>query len=631
MKTYLFLYIILKDLRASGANEEKILNNSITSSWITKDVFIAALEATFTNSHCCNVRLRESTRDIHRLFRQFVDNYSYEYSLNSNTYECKAYFLLGSMEEEIVEELKKVPPLSTTEIFVVLDNYTGNDSSIFNATIYGNANANVMSRSGLWSLSENYLAPRIFHSIDKYERTNREAEGINFNGRQLRVSTFYRPPVSYLNRTVTRVIDDTEEEIFAADDDIERDGIEMKIFMLMAEKLNFTWIITKPKDRYGKRYNETAWQGGVIQLIHNNKIDIAFASIWLTIDHHTFVDLSEPWYQLFIHFLVPRPRPTTSFWALTRPFSVNTWILLVLAIFLQSVCMYGHAQLNPRCPTRFRSFLITFIELTGRLLGAWAPRNMVNVKLQLHLWQTMGLILVTAYSSSLAARLTGAEYEDRIDSIRQFLEANLSWGRAPPIPEFRDYFDYDDPYASQLPNKYRKVENVDEIHENIVKGNYAIIGRFVGSVFFPEDEVRNEDLKDYRVMKEMVGKFYASFAVQPWLLPPVNSIILRLKESGIITFHLHDVLRRRASFNLREVLIEHDGRDGRTRVLTLTPLGAAFSLLFFGLSISTLIFYLEIKYACKSKSIRKTLQYINKNRKRRLTSYGKKQLKSDNN
>lgn len=93
-------------------------------------------------------------------------------------------------------------------------------------------------------------------------------------------------------------------------------------------------------------------------------------------------------------------------------------------------------------------------------------------------------------------------YDFRIDTIEQFLKANLSWGRKPPIPLFKDYFDCNDPYASQLPSKYRVVENIEEIHENIMKGNYAIIGRFVGSVFFPEDEVPNEDLKVREIFEE---------------------------------------------------------------------------------------------------------------------------------
>ncbi|XP_046814928.1 glutamate receptor U1 [Vespa crabro] len=621
MRIYLFLYIILKDLRVSRTSD--IIYKFIETSWITKMDFNLALNATFKNSLCCNIYLHDTTLEISHLFKKFIDNYPYEYSLNSNIYDCKGYFLLGSTEEEILNDLKKVPTyISSIEILIIVNDYLKINSSIFNVKIYGNANANVISKSGIWSLSENYLLPRIFHRIDNYEKMKRDDVKVNFYGRQLRASTFYRPPVSYLNRTTVKIIDDVEEEIFDADNELERDGIEVKLFLLMAEKLNFTWIIKKSKDGYGKRYNETVWKGGFIKLLYDNKIDIAFAGIWLNRNHYDFVNLTDPWYQVHIHFLVPRPKPITSFWALTRPFSVTTWILLVLAIFLQSICIFTHAQFNPRYPKRFRNFLITFIELTGRLLGSWAPKNMISVKLQLYLWQTMGLILVTAYSSSLAAKLTNSEYENRIDTIKQFLEAKLIWGRK-IIPSFTDFIDYEDPYSSQLPNTYKLIKT-EEIHENIVKGNIAIIGNFVGSVFFPDDEIYNMDLKNYRMMKEMIGKFYASFVAQPWLVSPINGMMLRLRESGIITFHLQDVLRRRAGFNLREVLVEYDGKDGRLRVLTLIPLGAAFFLLLLGLSISTLVFYLELKYKNDSKSIREILRDIDQKRRSYSTTTSKK-------
>jgi len=51
----------------------------------------------------------------------------------------------------------------------------------------------------------------------------------------------------------------------------------------------------------------------------------------------------------------------------------------------------------------------------GRLLGIWVPRNIVHARFELHLWQVVGLVLVTAYSSSLAARLANWEYEKRYD------------------------------------------------------------------------------------------------------------------------------------------------------------------------------------------------------------------------
>lgn len=40
---------------------------------------------------------------------------------------------------------------------------------------------------------------------------------INLRGRELQVCTFYQPPVSYLNKTTTKIIKGIEEEVFIAD------------------------------------------------------------------------------------------------------------------------------------------------------------------------------------------------------------------------------------------------------------------------------------------------------------------------------------------------------------------------------------------------------------------------------
>lgn len=71
-------------------------------------------------------------------------------------------------------------------------------------------------------------------------------------------------------------------------------------------------------------------------------------------------------------------------------------------------------------------------------------------------------------------------------------------------------------------------------------------------------------------------------------------MILWLKETGIVIWHLRDVIRRRGNYNFREVFIERDRYDGSVQVLGLTPLGAGFSLLLIGFFIATLIFCLEL-------------------------------------
>ncbi|CAK9806164.1 Glutamate receptor U1 [Anthophora quadrimaculata] len=588
-------------------------------SWITNENFRLIIDSTFSTSGCCNVFLSDSMKDSKALFSQFRSIYPYEYHLKRSTYECDGYFLLGSSDNEIMESMEKVSSLLwKTEILIIVNNNVSNNSSILNNSIYGIANVNIVSISGTWKLSANYLKPRGFVTINRYEEMRR-GNSVNFRGRELQVCSIYRPPMTYLNHTIVKTINGEQAEVFVMDNDMDWNGIETRLFLIMAEKLNFTWTIRKPEGgyTYGRRVNETIWKGGMIEMLREKKVDMAFASIWLTMDQNTFVHLSEPWYQVHLHFLVPRPRRTTSFWALSRPFSGAVWCLLLSALFLHCFYTYVRAWIDPKFPKKFRNFLITLTDLIGCLLSSSVPRACVTNKLQILLWQTAGWLIITAYCSSLAARLSSSDYENRIDTVEQFLAANLSWGNMGQVPPFRDYFDLTNPYSSQLPSKYRYIKNSTQLKKLIVQGDYAILGKIVGMSFFPDDYVSNDDLKNYRLMKQPVGNLYAAFAIQPWLLEPINRIMLYLKETGITIWHLRDVIRSLGSYNLHEVLVEHDGYDGNVQVLGLTPLGAGFSLLLVGSSIASLVFYLELKHAAaktRSSSVRKLLREINRKR-----------------
>ncbi|XP_072753051.1 uncharacterized protein [Anoplolepis gracilipes] len=577
MKANSIFSILLLIITSVLAGKENIMKIS-QESWISTENFTTLITKSFLYFTCCNIFLSESIHDVEKLLHQFINIYPYGYLLRQKMHECQSYFLLGLTDDEIEKYMQKIPSsMAIVEMLIIVDGELKNNSRLFNVSLYGYSDANIVSRSGIWTLSKNYLEPRFFQHVKSYEDliSVSDVNIINLKGRELQVCTFYQPPISYLNKTTKKIINGVEEDIFLADNDVEKDGIEVKIFLLIAERLNFTWTLRKPQGlyRYGRRVNDTYWSGGVIQLLREKKIDLAFGSIWLTPNHSNFVNMSEPWYQMFMHFLVPRPQPITNFWALTRPFPIECWLLLIMLLIVMSIYMCARARIDPKFPKRFRSIFFTTTELMGRLLGTWVPRNTANARFELHLWQTAGVVLVTAYCSSLAARLASSEYENRIDTVYQFLEANLTWGRKGPVPNYYDYFDMNDPYSSQLPTRFISIKDDEMTNKLIKKGNYAIIGKIIGSIFFPEDKISNEDLKGYRVMKQMVGKYYSSFAVQPWLLRPVNTIISWLRESGITYFHLGDVIRRRANFNLREVLKEYDNLNKSARVLGLTPLG----------------------------------------------------------
>lgn len=101
--------------------------------------------------------------------------------------------------------------------------------------------------------------------------------------------------------------------------------------------------------------------------------------------------------------------------------------------------------------------------------------------------------------------------------------------------------------------------------------------------------------------------------------------MLWLKESGIARFHLSDVIHRRTSFNLREVLKEYDDLNRNAIVLGLTPLGAGFIALIIGFLASTIVFFYELKQAAHSRPIREVFRDIKKKREMYKSPIYKKQ------
>lgn len=52
-----------------------------------------------------------------------------------------------------------------------------------------------------------------------------------------------------------------------------------------------------------------------------------------------------------------------------------------------------------------------------------------------------------------------------------------------------------DRYAKQLALKYIHVLDDEMTHRLIANGKYAILGSILDFIFFPEDNIKNEDLK----------------------------------------------------------------------------------------------------------------------------------------
>ncbi|THK32956.1 glutamate receptor ionotropic, delta-2 [Diachasma alloeum] len=593
-------FIILLHVISSFTSGERgdIILDIDRGLWLNDRDFEMMIKYSYHFSTCCNIFVNGTTRDIGTLFNLFIKIYQYEYTTGSIEYGCRGFFLLGSTGETLALAVGRVPTaVSTTEILIVVDADLRDDSPLLNVSLFQHSNVNIIARSGNWTLSENFLQPRMFKKVHRSSQMRHKTGIVDLEGRRLQVTTSNIAPFSYLSTTVNRTVNGIQGQFFVANDERELDGVEVKLFLIMAEKLNFTWMMRKPNGPYRHgRPNGTSWNGGMIGQLYRKEVDLAFGEVWLEYEKSQYVNLSVPWYEVWINFLVPRPKPTENVWALAKPFRLNVWVAVIAIVILESIAVWGKARINSKLPPRFRSYVNTLIEVIGRLVGTWAPRKTQGIRIQLQFWHFAGLLVVTAYSSSLAARLTTPDYEPRIDTIAQFVKANLTWGRERTPPNYRHYFDLNDPYAKQLSNGFLIETSQEDRQSKILEGNYAIIGKISHSIFFPEVNVCNSDLANYRVMRESTAKFFISFGAQSWLVPSIDTMMRRLTETGLVEYHLRDVIRRRVNGSLRDVFIEHDGENTNgPRALKLKPLGAAFIILLAGYVVATIILYFELK------------------------------------
>ena len=139
------------------------------------------------------------------------------------------------------------------------------------------------------------------------------------------------------------------------------DGIETKIFKEISHRLNFTYILHQPPDdnRYGWMKDSNTYSGGLIGSLKEGTADVSFCSLWMVEKQVEAMEVTTPWNQMCITFLVPQPQLAKRLDAVFLPFQPSLWILLSVSEILSAVVLYalahGHAYiLNTKPNSKFQ-------------------------------------------------------------------------------------------------------------------------------------------------------------------------------------------------------------------------------------------------------------------------------------
>lgn len=77
----------------------------------------------------------------------------------------------------------------------------------------------------------------------------------------------------------------------------------------------------------------------IINLIQNGQADIGLCSLWLIERHYNSVDLSIPYEEIFVNFLVPMPTLINDAAAIYNSLSMGVWFTLIFCLLLLGVLL----------------------------------------------------------------------------------------------------------------------------------------------------------------------------------------------------------------------------------------------------------------------------------------------------
>jgi hypothetical protein len=108
-------------------------------------------------------------------------------------------------------------------------------------------------------------------------------------------------------------------------------GTEMKIFLEVAQHLNFTWRFEEPPEVniWEQKCQNGSWSGGVIGALVEGRADVGFGYLFLIDPRASDVDLTFPWSTVCNTFLVPQSERLKDLGAIFLPFKTTLWVMII--------------------------------------------------------------------------------------------------------------------------------------------------------------------------------------------------------------------------------------------------------------------------------------------------------------
>lgn len=379
-----------------------------------------------------------------------------------------------------------------------------------------------------------------------------------------------------------------------------KEGLEVIVYKNILEAFNMTESFKIHKEIYGHVWGDydpvRNTFTGVIGDAKFGRSNVSFCGLPKNPFYEKHVDSTHSYLESGFHWYVQCARPRPRWQMFVRTFPLSVWVSLILAFVAFAVVMWGLAKFpdERQEPTHYRSFFGTLQALMAVFLNVSVNRLPSKIFLRLFfcLWIWSSFALTTVFETYFTSYLVDPGHEKQVSDVQELLASKLTLTFD---NGYKDLFGGTDERAELILSRQVPCPDFQACaRRTATRGDAATILDFGKFDEFKHKFVdENGDSLLCRLPDKISGYRITMFMQKgnP-LFRPVDDVILRLVEAGLVDFWWNMVVYR------QKFTTEKESADAPIKffVFSLSHLYVAFTFLALGFCLGILVFILEILY-----------------------------------
>ncbi|KAL1020788.1 hypothetical protein UPYG_G00004680 [Umbra pygmaea] len=380
------------------------------------------------------------------------------------------------------------------------------------------------------------------------------------------------------------------------------EGYCIDLLVELAKKLGFKYQVHLVKDgRYGQQDKNGAWNGLIGEVVRG-EADLAVASLTLTAAREQAVEMSTPFMQTGISFIMRRDLASEdNYFSFLFPFATEMWVGVLVAFLVTGLCIHLVARISPsewfdpEMDEHSFTLLHSFWYITGALTlqGAGPHPKGLPGRVISAVWWVFAVVLLAYYFSNFNAMLRSDTKHVSVQSFEDLAKQDvIKYGTLEGASTLHFFKTSHDPTYRRIYQHMERtnscVSSMAEGIQRVQEGNYAFIGE---AAYLDLIAARDCNLIRSNDLIAMRGYSIAASLGLP-MMKNISVAILQLSESGELAY-----LQSKWWANS----CMPAGGQG-TSSLQPHILRGLFLLLALGLSLGILMALLELSFKARSQA-----------------------------